>query len=286
MAELFMNEQSGLLTADPGSGGTTLTSGNFAFLPAVAAPNYMRLVLNPDGLGGTAPEIVIVTAHTAAATTCTVTRGQETSFGGGAAVAHPIDTVWRHTLTRQSLLELTVPAGSINATVAATADAGYVFIDGSTITNGQTIYPTTWARIPASWKSAPDIVLPDWRGRTLFSDDAAALFTLGGLGGANTHTLIQAELPAVSLGLTGSTGVESVPHTHLYNVTGQSATVQSGSGSSLLAVYGTPSTLPQQPPSVQHTHPAGTLATANLGSGTAIDTRPAYGVVNFQLKVH
>lgn len=311
MAELFMNLQSGVLTADPGAAGTSLASGNFAFLPAIAVPNYMRLVLNPDGLGGTAPEIVIVTAHTAAATTCTVTRAQETSFGGGPGVAHPIDTVWRHTFTRQSLLELTVQPGDITATVAPTPGPGYVFIDGSTIINGQTLYPLTWARLPASWQSAPNIVLPDWRGRMLVCDDAGALYTLGGTTGAMSKTIAQANLPAVTLSIdppstvvsidppstavTGSTGA-GTPHTHSSDLGGALHTVNNGVDFVVtndgVGAVGNESA---------HTHPAGTLAvdipafnatvdiapfaSPALGSGTALDVTPASAVVNWQLKV-
>lgn len=330
MSEILMNFQSGVLSAAPGAAGTTLTSGNFGFLPTIVAPHTLRIALDPDGAAGT-PEIVTVTAHGAAATTCTVLRGQESAFGAGPARAHAVDTAWRHVLTRASILEMAVPAASVIATTAATPDPGYVFIDGSTIVNGQMLYPMAWARIPGSWKAAPNIVLPDWRGRTLFSDDAAALFALGGSGGANTHLLTQAELPAATItidppaftidppstiitidppntAVTGSTGVESVPHTHLYNKdSGASTTLVSGAGVTVKVTpnqdWGTGNE------SVQHTHPAGTLAvdiapfnatvdiapfnvdpgsfaSGPLGSGAAIDTRPAYGVVNFQIKVH
>lgn len=312
MAELFMNLQAGVLTADPGAAGTSLASGNFAFLPAVAAPNYMRLVLNPDGIGGTAPEIVLVTAHTAFATTCTVTRGQETSFGGGAAVAHPIDTVWRHTLTRQSLLEMLVPPASIVPTVRSTPDTGYVFIDGSTIAGGQTLYPLTYAALPAAWKSAPDIVLPDWRGKMMVCDDAGAVYALGSVTGAMSKTIAQANLPAVTLSIdppatvisidppstavTGSTGAGTAHHHTVVTPNGTLDSLVVGAGQfvgrAINDITGDESA---------HTHPAGSLAvdiapfnatvdiapfnSPALGSGTALDVTPASGVVNWQLKV-
>lgn len=287
--DILMNLQSGLLTADPGTSGTTLNSGNFAFLPVVASPNTMRLVLNPDGAGGTAPELVLVTAHTAAATSLTVVRAQETAFGGGPGVAHPIDTVWRHVITRGTMLEWTVPPGSILATVAATADPGFVMIDGSTITNGQSLYPLTWARIPASWQSAPNIVLPDWRGKTLFMDDAGALFTLGGSGGANTHSISQAELPAVGITVDPpSTAVTVTDPGHVHQQTGSDtpsgfvnkmpttafAPTFSGAGNTVSATTGISATVDIAP-----------FTSGNLGSGTAIDTRPAHGVVNFEMKL-
>jgi hypothetical protein len=104
MADIYTNLCSGTLTVDPGTGGL-LTSPGFANLPVVTAPDTLRLTIDPDGINGL-PEIVLVTAHTASATTVTVTRGQETSFGGAAAHAHPIGTVWRHASTRAAFEEL------------------------------------------------------------------------------------------------------------------------------------------------------------------------------------
>lgn len=313
MSEILMNFQSGVLSAAPGAAGTTLTSGNFGFLPTIVAPHTLRIALDPDGVAGV-PEIVTVTAHGAAATTCTVLRGQESAFGAGPARAHAVDTVWRHVLTRASILEMAVPAASVIATAAATPDPGYVFIDGSTLVNGQVLYPMAWARIPGSWKAAPNIVLPDWRGRTLFSDDAAALFALGGSGGANTHLLTQAELPAATISIdppaiiinppstavTGTTGDDAPDHSHSlpdHHEGTDPLGVQLGSFSTKFAEISGGSTAGA---SVRHQHSAGTLvvdiapfdvdpgsfASGPLGSGTAIDTRPAFGVVNYQLKVH
>lgn len=272
MSETLMNFQAGVLSADPGSG-TTLNSGNFANLPAVTAPNTMRLALDPDGIIG-APEIVIVTAHTAFATTCTVTRGQETSYGAGGTRAHPVDTIWRHVLTRASIIEMSVPAGTVVATMGATADPGYLLIDGSTVTNAQTLYPGTWARIPASWKSSANMVLPDWRGRTLFSDDTGGVFTLGGSGGSNTHAITQAELPAVGISVT----ITDPGHDH-----GSSA----GAAGALLTPVTPGASFAPGTGNFTSTATTGITATSgNLGSGTAMSLLPAHGVVTFQLKCH
>ena len=105
MADIYFNLTSGTLTADPGAAGVTLDSAAFVNLPTVASPDTMRLVLDPDGALGL-PEIVLVTTHTAAATSCTVTRGQETGFGGNAGLAHAIGTVWRASVTRAAFEEL------------------------------------------------------------------------------------------------------------------------------------------------------------------------------------
>lgn len=82
----------GLIEDNPlASGATTFTSAGLAALPAIGSTQHMPLILDPDGVGG-APEIVYVTAHTAAATTATITKGQE----GTVARAHDRDIPWLH----------------------------------------------------------------------------------------------------------------------------------------------------------------------------------------------
>jgi hypothetical protein len=70
---------------------TTLTSAGLAALPAIGSTQHLPIILDPDGVGGN-PEIAYITAHTALATTATVTRGQE----GTIARAHDRDTPWLH----------------------------------------------------------------------------------------------------------------------------------------------------------------------------------------------
>lgn len=101
MPRIFSNHKAGTLSADPGSGGTTLNSAAFASLDVVASPNQMAVVLDPEGVNG-APEIVLVTTHTSLATSCTVTRAQE----GTTARAHPIGTVWVVAATKADMDEL------------------------------------------------------------------------------------------------------------------------------------------------------------------------------------
>lgn len=173
----------------------------------------------------------------------------------------------------------TLPAGTVLTTIASTPDPGFIFIDGSTVANAQAVYPTTWQRIPASWKSGADMVLPDWRGRVLVSDDAAAAFTIGGSGGSNTHAITQAELPAVSVGVT----ITDPGHFHY---------PEAFTGGAAGPTKQLPYTLTNHPLPVgiddaTTTNTTGiSAATAALGSGTAMSTLPAYGVVNYQLKVH
>lgn len=106
MPNIYHNLVSGTITDNPLSNvATTINSAAFANLPVVAAPDTLMLTLDPDGTSGL-PEIVQVTAHTAAATSVTVVRGQETANGGAAAHSHPLGTTWRHSATRAAFEEL------------------------------------------------------------------------------------------------------------------------------------------------------------------------------------
>lgn len=84
-------------------GATTYNSTNLSSMPVVAAPDYMWVALDPLGVNG-APEIVKVTLHTAAASSATIVRGQQTTFGGGAARAHPLGSTWAATQTPMDLV--------------------------------------------------------------------------------------------------------------------------------------------------------------------------------------
>lgn len=297
MADIFQAFASGLLSADPGSGGTTLSSAQFSTLATIVAPDTMRLAIDPDGAFGL-PEIVVVTAHAAAATTCTVVRGQEVGSGGVAGLAHAINSVWRHAVTPANLVGLAQP-GDVKWTIAATADLGWLMVDGSTVVNAQTLFPGLWAKIPAGWKSGSSMVMPDARGRTLVAAGTGAGLTartLASTFGEEAHTLSQAETPLKShvhsvdpapTAVTGSTGA-GTPHSHSYS---------DQFGGPLLADGGT--TINSTPQGFftgnesAHTHPAGTLAVdiAAFNSAAASDaTATAHNVVqpslalNLQLK--
>lgn len=72
---------------------TTISSPALAALAAVASPDIVHICVDPDGIGGE-PEWMQITAHTAAATTATVTRATESST----ARAHASGVEWVHTL--------------------------------------------------------------------------------------------------------------------------------------------------------------------------------------------
>jgi hypothetical protein len=95
MARIRTNNVFGTTTNNPLLvGGTTLNSAGLANLGVVAGSDTAIITLDPNRVSG-APEIVIVTAHTAAATSATITRGAE----GTAAREHPLGTFWAHAPT-------------------------------------------------------------------------------------------------------------------------------------------------------------------------------------------
>lgn len=97
MARKFQNLVRGTTTNNPlASGGTSLTSAELAALVAVASPEVLAITLDPESVNGD-PEIIEVTAHTAAATSATITRAKESTV----ARAHPAGTDWVHSLTKQ-----------------------------------------------------------------------------------------------------------------------------------------------------------------------------------------
>lgn len=81
-------------------GDVTLSSAALSSLAVVTAPDYALVVLDPGGVNGT-PEVITVTAHTAAATTATITRASE----GSTARAHPVGTSWVHGATTYDFLQ-------------------------------------------------------------------------------------------------------------------------------------------------------------------------------------
>lgn len=114
---------------------TTLTSASLASAPTIGSTQHMALVLDPDGFAG-APEIVYITAHSAAATTATILRAQE----GTTARQHDRDMAWVHSVTvkdfdgpwRVDLLPaMATPSATVGTWSLATwSDGGVTFLFG------------------------------------------------------------------------------------------------------------------------------------------------------------
>lgn len=95
--------------------------------------------------------------------------------------------------------------------VGTTAPPGWALLDGSTITNAQTLYPDLWAAAPTAWRSGSNLILPNGKGRSVVMYDSGNAFvnTIGALVGAADAATV-AHTHAHSLG----TGVESQGHVH------------------------------------------------------------------------
>jgi hypothetical protein len=178
VSDIYHNVLSGQLSVDPGTGGT-LTSAAFVNMPVVAAPDTMRLTLDPDGVNG-APEIVIVTAHSAAANTCTVTRGQEIANGGVAAHAHPINTVWRHAPTRAAFEQLPYRLVTTKGDlIVATGDKSVTRLAAGL--DGRRLIADSTQPAGVRWADNTDNVVYDAKGDILIATaaDAAAILPVG-----------------------------------------------------------------------------------------------------------
>lgn len=79
---------------------TTMNSAGLANLPAVSSAHAV-IILDPLRVAG-APEIVVVTAHTASATSATITRGAY----GTSARQHVSGTTWVHAATIDDVIRI------------------------------------------------------------------------------------------------------------------------------------------------------------------------------------
>lgn len=229
----------------------------------------------------------------------------------------PVETearLMRDMLRRLAALELAndpTPGGTVRMTIATTAPAGWALMDGQTITDCATLYPDTWAVAPAGWKSGSDLILADMRGKSPLGADGS--HTLGSTGGANSRTIATANLPSHthsgttsgvsadhSHGFSGTTSGHSNDHAHNGIVgganfvvsvyAGASAGVGAGGGYALAPTTGGATADHSHTYSgntggisANHTH---TVTTdGGTGSGTALDTTPAHGALNFIVRL-
>jgi len=204
-----------------------------------------------------------------------------------------------------------MPVGCIIAVGWPTAQPGWFLLEGQTITNGATLYPTFAAMFPA-WVSGNDIVLPNMDGATLVGGAAVTNVT-----GSMTHTLSIENLAAHTH--TGPSHTHTGPsHTHSVNPpqTTTSSNSHTHTTSSLkysaaitnfgftIANGGRGPTADTDNPSnsYAHTHTldiapfdsaaggtqatgaGGTQATGSTGTGTPVDHTPKNIKVKFAVK--
>jgi microcystin-dependent protein len=122
MARLHPNACSGVLNANLLIAGTSMSSPGLADLPAVTGPDTCDVTLDPDSVAGK-PEVVTVTAHTASATTATITRATQTGDGLSAARAHNSGIKWVAAFTKADVAGAT-PVASAPGDTASTGTSG------------------------------------------------------------------------------------------------------------------------------------------------------------------
>lgn len=187
----------------------------------------------------------------------------------------------------------------------------WILAIGQTIVNGQTLYPGFWAIIPASMKSGSSIIMPNMAGKVVVVYDATQteFDTIIEIGGAKTHVLAQAELPAApvsinppsttlsvdppsttvsinppSTAVTGTVGDDNPDHQHAHFfgfplvpkivTTGTGAVETSANlplGGSSYAVIPDPYTSGS---TTRHQHPAGSLAVDIAPFNATVDIAP------------
>lgn len=204
---LFVDFVSGTTDAALSSGGTTISGAFLADLPAVADPDFIALVLDPEFVGG-APEIVWVTAHTAGATTATIQRGKE----GTSARAHVSGIKVVASLTSDAIEGIGVPVGGVLFWTTATPPPGFLRCDGSLVS--RTTYAKLFSVIGTRFGAgdgSTTFALPDLRGRAIFGLGDSPLNAIGNKGGTFNHTH---NVPTHSHSMSHTHGMS---HTHTVN---------------------------------------------------------------------
>lgn len=85
------------------------------------------------------------------------------------------------------------PVGSVQDFIGTTAPAGWVIMQGQTLTDAINVYPELWAIVPAQMKSGNNIILPDARNRVTVGRGSGTFSTLGATGGVENVTLTAAQ---------------------------------------------------------------------------------------------
>ena len=161
----------GTITDNPlTAGAVTFNSAALTTLPVVTG-NHAIITLDPLKQFGN-PEIVMVTAHTAAATVATITRG----MFGTVARSHPQGTLWVHAATQDDYIEVltssTRPADQYEGqTIYETDTNRYAGFDGIAWWPGGFISIATSASRPS---------LP-FKGQHIFETDTNKLVGFGGV---------------------------------------------------------------------------------------------------------
>ena len=131
---LYADFIDGTLSVAPTDSVTTLEAAVFADLPVVAGSDTLLLTIDPRGEAG-APELVRVTAHTAAATTVTVTRGVDGTTARSHLLAVRVIGAWAASDAGQLRDDLGTHVASVaNPHTVTAAQVSALALAGGTVT--------------------------------------------------------------------------------------------------------------------------------------------------------
>jgi microcystin-dependent protein len=264
------NNVFGVTTDNPlTAGATTLNSTQLALLPAITSPTqHAVIVLDPKRVNGQ-PEIIVVTAHVALATSATIERAKY----GTIARSHPVGSAWAHVAIGEDYIEILTstsrpsdpyigqsifetdtlshrfyngsswnsspPIGALLPYLGSVAPVGYLFADGTAVSRTG-VTADLFAVIGTTYGAGNGVTtfnLPNLNGRVPVGRNPADLEfdVLGETGGEKAVALDATKLPQHLHGIQDQQHLHGeTPHNHNLNVTngnhGHGFTINGGGG--------------------------------------------------------
>ena len=186
----------------------------------------------------------------------------------------------------EAVLATMLPVGSVLQTIVTAAPAGWLLLDGSTITGAQALYPKLWPLVPASWQSGTNLILPDARGRGVVCLNPAdtALDGIGEVGGSATVVIGSTNLPPHAHAQQGNTGGASARHRHGTAGTGQFVETFFGTSLSLPAGSGAQGANLTDTDTPDHVHALSGNTGNGPGTSAPLNVRNPFIVLNLILR--
>lgn len=164
------------------------------------------------------------------------------------------------------------PVGTVIAGIWPSSPPGFLLLNGQHIVGARLLFPALWA-VAGAWQiNADDLVLPDLTGRTLVGGSS-----VGGIAGANTHTLAVTNLPSHS---------HSMAHTHAQSANGEPGYMRRASynGTNWDASFVNNGVKSVSFHNNAQTGGSSAANTGTAGSGTPVDHTPAHMVVRYAVR--
>lgn len=162
-----------------------------------------------------------------------------------------------------------LPCGSVITWSGATAPPNWLLCDGTAVS--RTTYSSLFAVVGTSYGNGDGSTtfnLPDLRGRVPVGKNAGTFGTLGSTGGAETHTLTEAQMPSHT----------HIQNAHTHNQSGQTVSNFTGYGQNS-AINGNAAN-----PSGLTVTGSTTATNQNAGGGQAHNNLQPYQVLNYIIK--